>query len=71
MKTLPDGSVAAVFSTGNGYEVIQLVKKRLKRTRTFEESYKEIVDILQRPLFEKLVKEYEQELDKKYEVEYL
>lgn len=71
MKTLPDGSIAAVLSTGNGYEVIQLVKKRPKRKRTFEESYKEIVDILQRPLFEKLVKEYEQELDQKYEVERL
>lgn len=71
MKNLKDGSIAAVSSTGNGHEVIQLVKKRPKRTRTFEESYKEITDILQRPLFEKLVKEYENELDKKYEVEYL
>lgn len=71
MSTMSDGSIAAVLSTGNGHEVIQLIKKRPKRTRTFEESYKEIADILQRPLFEKLVKEYEQELDKKYEVVYL
>lgn len=71
MKKLADGSIASISSTGNGHEVIQLVKKRAKRTRTFEESYKEIADILQRPLFEKLVKEYEQELDKKYEVVYL
>lgn len=71
MKAMPDESIAAVLDTGNGYEVIQLIKKRPKRKRTFEESYKEIVDILQRPLFEKLVKEYEKELDRKYEVEYL
>lgn len=71
MGNLEDGSIVAVLSTGNGHEVIQLIKKRPKRTRTFEESYKDITNILQRPLFEKLVKEYEQELDKKYEVEYL
>ena len=71
MKNLKDDSIATVVSTGNGHEVIQLIKKRPKRTRTFEESYKEIADILQQPLFGKLVKEYEQELDKKYEVVYL
>lgn len=71
MSTLSDESIVTVQSTGNGYEVIQLIKKRPKRVRTFEESYKEIAEILQRPLFEKLIKEYEKELAQKYEVVYL
>lgn len=70
IKELPEGSIAAVMPNGSGYDVIQLIKKRPKRMRTFEESYKEITEILQRPLFEKLVKEYEKELEKKYEVVY-
>jgi hypothetical protein len=68
MKTLEPEAIVAAIPTGNGHEVIQLVKKKLKRTRTFEESYKDIADMLRKPLFEKLVKEYEQDLKEKYEV---
>lgn len=71
MNRLSDGSIAAVTSTGNGYEIVQLIKKRPKRKRTFEESYKDIVDILQQPLLQEMVEKYEKELDKKYEVERL
>ncbi|MFT6765414.1 MAG: hypothetical protein ACJAZS_000291 [Alteromonas naphthalenivorans] len=68
MKVLDEGAIVAAVSTGNGHEVIQLIKKRPKRICSFEESYRKIADMLHRPLFEKLVKEYELDLDKKYEV---
>ena len=70
IATLENGAIVVMMPTGNGYELIQLVKKKPKRTRSFEEAYKEIADILRKPLFEKLVKQYEDELDKKYKVIY-
>jgi len=55
----------------NGYEVIKLVKKRDAKKRSFEESYKEIVELLKQPLFDTLLQEYKNELHKKYPVVYM
>ncbi len=50
------------------YEVVQLLKIKVEHTKTFEERYNEILQILRYPKYEELMKSYEEELLKKYEV---
>jgi hypothetical protein len=71
LKTMKEGDIAAPVSVGNGYEIIKLLKKKDRHKRSFEEAYKDIAERLRMPLFEKLLKEYQDELLKKYEIVYL
>ncbi len=70
ITTLKEGE-AQIEPLDDGYEVVQLIKKRAGSKKSFEESYKDIVEKLRMPLFEKLLKEYQVELLKKYEIVYL
>lgn len=54
----------------NEYEVVQLLKSKPAHTKTFEERYNEILQTLRFPKYDELMKNYEQELLKKYEVVY-
>ena len=54
----------------NEYEVVQLLKSKPAHTKTFEERYNEILQTLRFPKYDELMKAYEQELLKKYEVVY-
>lgn len=70
ITSLKEGE-AQIEPLDDGYEVVQLIKKRVGSKKSFEESYKDIVEKLRMPLFEKVLKEYQDELLKKYEVVYL
>lgn len=54
----------------NDYEVVQLLKSKPAHIKTFEERYNEILQTLRFPKYDELMKAYEQELLKKYEVVY-
>lgn len=71
LKTMQEGDIAQPISIPEGYEIIKLIKKKARHKRSFEQAYKDIAEQLRMPLFEKLLKEYHDELLKKYEIVYL
>ncbi len=52
----------------DAYEVVQLVKHTPEHVKTFEECYNEILQKLRYPKYDELMKSYEKDLLKKYEV---
>jgi len=63
-------SIALSEMGDDEYEFVQLLKTKPARIKTLEERYNEIVQILRYPKYEKYMKEYEEELLKKYDVVY-
>lgn len=59
-----------LLEVDGGYEVIQLIKRKKAHTRTLEERRRDISDALRLPKQEKLLKEFQDELLKKYEIVY-
>ncbi len=56
---------------GNGLEVYRLVEKKDERIPTLEERYKEIADILRKPIYQDLMDRYKKQLFETSSVMYL
>ncbi len=71
IKELKLKQISALEDVPGGFEVLRMVEKNDRNLKTFEQSQKEIIEKLRAPLFEKLLKEYKQDLAKEYEIIYL
>jgi len=59
-----------LLKTDDGHEVIQLIKRKKAHSKTLEERRRDISDALRLPKQIKLLKEFQDELLKKYEIVY-
>ena len=56
--TMKVGEVSLPERIDGGFELLKLVEKTEEQVKSFEESYREIVDILRRPKYEELMEKY-------------
>ena len=69
--TMNIGQISSPQSVNGGFEMFRLVEKTSEETKSLEESYREIVDILRRPKYEELMENYRNFLLKTAAVVYL
>lgn len=67
IKTMQPGQIR-VIEHPEEYEVIMLIKRKQERVKTLDESRREIAEMIKMPKYEKMVKEFEQSVLKKYEI---
>jgi len=65
------GQISSPQEVNGGFEMFRLVEKTSEETKSLEESYREIVDILRRPKYEELMENYRNFLLKTAAVVYL
>ena len=68
--TLPVGQISSPQKISGGFEMFKLVAKTPEYKRTLDESYREIVDILRRPKYEELMRNYRDALFEKASIVY-
>lgn len=56
------GRSSQPYQIGHGFEIYRLVDKKESRIAPLEERYKEIADILRRPIYEELMEKYKKQL---------
>ena len=62
IKTMKVNGVRIVRETSDGFELIRLSAKKERRQKPLEERYREIAEILRRPKYDELLKEYKNSL---------
>lgn len=62
IANLTTGKISAPIAVPNGFEVYKLVQKKEEKSLSLEEQYRDIVDILRKPKYEKLFDEYKKNL---------
>jgi hypothetical protein len=65
------GQISAPYLSTDGFEIYRLEEKKPRRLKTYEERYRDIVDILRRPKYEELLENYRKLLFSKARVEYV
>lgn len=65
------GQSSMPIDRGNGFEVYRLVERKEERIPTLEERYKEIADILRKPIYQDLMDKYKKQLFDTSSVMYL
>jgi parvulin-like peptidyl-prolyl isomerase len=69
--TLKAGQTSVPTAVAGGFQVYRLIEKKERHVVTLEERYKEIVDILRRPLYQDLMDKYKKHLFETNSVLYL
>lgn len=62
IAALKPGAIAQPIETEQGFELIKLKAKRGRRERSLEDRYREIADILRKPKYDELMRDYKTEL---------
>ena len=68
--TMEIGHMSLPQEVSGGFEMFKLVDKTPEQTKSLEESYREIVEILRRPKYEELMEKYRETLAKNASVVY-
>jgi hypothetical protein len=69
--TMNHGDITEPEQVVGGFEMLKLISKTAEHTRTLDERYREIIDILRRPKFDELMGTYRDQLMKNVSVLFL